>query len=195
MRKINFPYTESQNRSSVKKGSKLIFDGDKLYYFKCNQKVQEYNFYCLSQIRRNIEIGHAKESHLNEVVSENIRGRWKRALKEPKANLRTGKYCFITSVFSNMADGKTYFFNNSYFWRLSSSYKADVGYPRNVTQKWKDLPETFDEVFLWGANWKTYFFKVFICIVKQLWKLGQIKISSTQFVLALALSNDELYVF
>ncbi|XP_057296594.1 matrix metalloproteinase-21-like [Hydractinia symbiolongicarpus] len=119
-------------------------------------KINELN---PDKIRRNIEIRHAKASHLKEVISEKIRGRWRRALMEPKANLRTGKNCFITSVFSNMADGKTYFFNNSYFWRLSSSYKADFGYPRNVTQKWKGLPHTFDEVFLWGANWKTYFFK------------------------------------
>lgn len=65
----------------------------------------------------------------------------------------------ITSVFSSMANGLTYFFKDSLYWRLSGRYEIDKGYPKNITQKWKGIPNSFDESFLWGANWQTYFFK------------------------------------
>ena len=64
------------------------------------------------------------------------------------------------AIFSNMQDGLTYIFSKDKFWRITKNYEADKGYPKNISEKWHGIPDDFDEVFVWGENWNTYFFKV-----------------------------------
>ena len=66
----------------------------------------------------------------------------------------------IDSVFSYMRDGYIYMFRGETFWRMSKNTTADRGYPMKISQKWKGVPDYFDEVFAAGSNWQTYFFKV-----------------------------------
>jgi len=65
----------------------------------------------------------------------------------------------IIGAFSHMQDGLTYIFKDDKFWRLSAGYTIDNGYPKDLDKKWHRVPSHFDEVFVWGGNWSTYFFK------------------------------------
>jgi len=65
----------------------------------------------------------------------------------------------IMSAFSHMQDGLTYFFKEDKFWRISKNYQIDSNYPKYLNKKWHGVPTHFDEGFVWGGNWFTYFFK------------------------------------
>lgn len=66
----------------------------------------------------------------------------------------------VTAIESWMGNGKSFIFHGDRFWRLNDlSSEADPGYPKKISSTWINVPDDIDEVFLWGHNWNTYFFK------------------------------------
>eukprot|EP00795_Rhopilema_esculentum_P012223 gene12223-2854_t len=66
----------------------------------------------------------------------------------------------IDTVFSWIANGRTYFFKGANTWRfLDAAGKSEASYPKSVGTQWIGVPNNIDEGFLWAGNWKTYFFK------------------------------------
>lgn len=67
----------------------------------------------------------------------------------------------IDTVFSWIANGKTYFFKGSNTWRFNDiKSESERRYPKPVQTQWIGVPNDIDEAFLWAGNWVTYFFKV-----------------------------------
>ena len=65
------------------------------------------------------------------------------------------------SVVSYPWNGHTYIFNGTDYWRINGvTGTLDLGYPLKITENWKGVPNSIDEVFAWGNNWNIYFFKV-----------------------------------
>ena len=71
-------------------------------------------------------------------------------------------YCgpSVTAIESWMGDGRTYIFKGDHFWRFNDNDdESDRGYPKTISSRWTNVPDDIDEVFFWGHNWGTYFFR------------------------------------
>ncbi|XP_058789744.1 stromelysin-3 isoform X2 [Phymastichus coffea] len=62
----------------------------------------------------------------------------------------------IDTIFDS-AESETYIFKGQYYWRLTNEGIVS-GYPRLISESWKELPGNIDAAFTY-KNGKTYFFK------------------------------------
>ncbi len=71
----------------------------------------------------------------------------------------------ISSAFSWIGNGKTYFFKGKHTWRFNDERsEIEKRYPISIPTEWTGIPNDIDEAFLWGQNYVSYFFKVISCI-------------------------------
>ncbi|CAG7816604.1 unnamed protein product [Allacma fusca] len=57
-----------------------------------------------------------------------------------------------------MSNQKTYFFKGSLYWR-STSTQIDPGYPKQISDYFKKIPDSIDAAGMWSWNNEPYFFK------------------------------------
>ena len=65
----------------------------------------------------------------------------------------------LDAAFEWVKDEYLYFFKGSQYWKYNKSLKTmNIGYPRQIAEGWKDIPDGIDAAFQW-ENGKIYFFK------------------------------------